>query len=150
MCFVTKLDERFNVAKHDIKCYKLLYKFVNGEYITPYRWISVQVGESLSGRANEHTLEEVNSMIVEKNKILLDFYAEVGGEKPTDLRLGDEVVHAYATLETAEHHKKYFYGGLSISVIITEWTIPEGAFYMVNDNNEIVASKMTFDKEIEI
>lgn len=150
MCFVTGIGERFNVAKHDIKCYKVLYKLFNGEYITPYRWVSVQVGKSLSGRVNGHTLEEANSMIVKKNKILLDFYAEVEGEKPTNLQiLDDEVVHAYTTLEISEYHKKDFYGGLSMTVINTEWTIPEGVFYMVNDNNEIVASKMTFNKEIK-
>lgn len=148
MCFTTRLGERFNVAKHDIKCYKVLYKLFNGEYITPYRWVSVQVGETLSGRANGHTLEKANFMIVKKNEILLNFYAEVGGEKPTDLLLDDEVVHAYATLETAEEHKKDFYGDSSMSIIVTEWTIPEGAFYMVNEEGEIVGSKMTFDKEI--
>lgn len=158
MCFVTKLDDRFKVAKDDIVCYKIMIKrdeWSPDEYQTPFQEVMVHIGETLTGKANACTLEEANAMLDSKAKVEEEFLRRLGFDLiliTPDLRLREEVVHACKWKEDAVGYahdylesSTFSYG---IKLVITKWIIPKGAFYMTNSDDEIVASRMTFSEVI--
>lgn len=126
MCLIPK--ESAKIAKKDIVVYKILFKYPDGSYVSPFRGTIYQIGE----------LKTAN---IKYDKRLLPFYC-----RETYDTVITKGLHAYIiTEETAISYAR----SIATTMIIVKAIIPKGAMYVLGFNDEIVSTQLKLIEECE-
>lgn len=122
MCFSTK-----KLVLKQAKRNKVFYKFLEQvsvpsndkiyKYLTPYRDMEVKLGKWYSS-----------------NSAIVNFCI-------TDMTLGQGVFHLFKNRKSAESRAESSYRYIVVKAIV-----PRGAFYAINNDNEVITSDVIYEK----
>lgn len=117
MCLIPK--ESAKIADKDIVVYKVLLKYTNGTYRSPYKDAQYEIGKLYTANIQyyERLLYQVDEHPIIK------------------LAIG-EGLHAYTSMGTA------FLQAFLINGIVFEAIIPKGATYVLGTDNDIVSTQL--------
>lgn len=118
MCLKPK--ESAKIADKDIVVYKVLLKYSNEIYLSPYRGAQYEIGKLYT--ANIQYCERLLDKIVECS---------------ITSTVIEEGLHSYTSMSTA-----FLQAFLLINGIVFEAIIPKGATYVLGTNNDIVSTQL--------
>lgn len=112
MCLIPKGSAK--IADKDIEVYKLLYKSLKGDYVSPFRWAKYSVGK----------LKTANIKYVRKY---------ING---ADTEVIEEGIHAYIDYGRA------MLDAFSFDTFVFKAVIPKGATYVFSKDEDIVSTQL--------
>ena len=123
MCLIPK--ESAKIVKEDIVVYKILLRWSDRFYMSPFRGAIYQI-------------EELKTANIKYNKQLLQFYnREIYGT------IINEGLHAYTTKASAVFRSFH----IAATTIIVKAIIPRGAMYVLGVENDIVSTQLKLIEE---
>lgn len=122
MCLILK--ESAKIADKDIVVYKILLKYSDGTYRSPYRGAQYEIGKL-------HTAD------IQYHKRLLDKV----DEHPITKTVIEEGLHAYTSIGSA-FLRAFFLDGIVVKAII-----PRGATYVIGTDDDIVSTQLKLIEE---
>lgn len=117
MCLIPK--ESAKIADKDIVVYKILMKYTDGTYHSPYRYTPYEIGKLYTANIQyyERLLDKIDECSIITTVI-------------------GEGLHAYTSMGAA------FLQAFLINGIVFEAIIPKGATYVLGTDNDIVSTQL--------
>lgn len=123
MCLVPK--DSAKIAEEDIIVYKILLKYLDGSYISPFKGMPYQIGE----------LKTASIKYKDYIRTIFDF--SFRGQ------IIDEGLHAYTTKGSAIGVAFH----IPMVTAVVKAVIPKGATYVLGTGNEIVSTQLKLIEE---